>query len=318
MIIFIMNNIDHLSLDGRSLYMLKLVHELRSVTAAARRLGVTQSSVSHSLDRMRGLLGDPLFIKTGRSMVPTARVEAMIADIDEVLSGLQSLYSQADFDPAKATERFSVTCNDFEHDLLVPAIFSQLQREAPGCSLRTFQHHFFSFDCLEKGQTDIQLSPYPPKDTAYLVISPLCTDRMITYYDPDMCAAPTSAEAFAASRHAILSLGLDEGTQVDKALSELGLGRQVSYLGPNFGSIAMVVRGTNMLATAPSRMANSIFKQLAWVETPLALEPIDFYMIWHIRNRHSPRHKWFRDLVRMVSKSLPQAETQQTLQPKRD
>ncbi len=304
-----MNNIDYLNLDGRSLYMLKLIHELRSVTAAATRLGVTQSSVSHSLDRMRGLLGDPLFIKTGRSMVPTARVEAMMDDIGDVLDGLQSLYSQAAFEPGRARERFSVTCNDFEHDLMVPAIFSRLQSEAPHCSLRTYQHHFFSYDCLEKGHTDLQLSPYPPKDTADLVITPLCTDRMITYYDPHMRDAPKSIEDFATSRHAILSLGQDEGTHVDKALSEQKLERQVAYFGPNFASIAMVVRGSNMLATAPSRMANSIFKDLAWAETPLALDPIDFYMIWHIRNRHSPRHKWFRDLVRDVSKSLPQAET---------
>ena len=60
-----MKNIDYLSLDGRSLYMIKLIHEHRSVTEAARLLGVTQSSVSHSLDRLRSMLGDPLFLKVG-------------------------------------------------------------------------------------------------------------------------------------------------------------------------------------------------------------------------------------------------------------
>lgn len=44
----------------------------RSVTRAAQRIGMTQSSLSHVLRRLRALLGDPLFIKTPRGMQPTA------------------------------------------------------------------------------------------------------------------------------------------------------------------------------------------------------------------------------------------------------
>ena len=136
-----MSNFDHLSLDGRSLYMLRQIYELRSVTETARLLGVTQSSVSHSLDRLRGLFGDPLFIKVGRSMVPTERVEAMMEGIDQVLQGIEDLYSQSDFDPAQSKDRFSIICNDFEHDLLVPEIFTRLKQEAPNSTLRTHQRH---------------------------------------------------------------------------------------------------------------------------------------------------------------------------------
>ncbi|WP_373235455.1 LysR family transcriptional regulator [Cohaesibacter celericrescens] len=301
-----MKNIDHLSLDGRSLYMLKQIYEHRSVTETARMLGVTQSSVSHSLDRLRGLLGDPLFLKVGRAMVPTERVESMMGEIDQVLEGIEALYHQSDFDPINSTDRFSIICNDFEHDLLVPTIFSRLNQEAPNCTLRTHQQLIMGNVCLKKGVADLELCPYPPKDSSDLVISKLCSDRQITYYDPDVRDAPRDLEDFVASDHAILSLGTNEATAIDTQLSSMSRKRRVSYIGPNFTSAAMVVRGTNMLATAPSRLAGSIFRDLAWVETPVELEPVDFYMVWHVRHRHSPRHKWFRDLIKTVASDLPE------------
>nr|WP_321457908.1 LysR family transcriptional regulator [uncultured Cohaesibacter sp.] len=286
--------------------MIKLIHEYRSVTEAARMLGVTQSSVSHSLDRLRNLLGDPLFLKVGRTMVPTERVETMIGDIDVVLGGIESLYSQAVFDPANSKDRFSIVCNDYEHDLLVPAIFERLKQEAPHCSLKTYQLNLAVPDPLEKGFTDLELCPYAPEDSTDLVVSKLCSDRMITYYDPTMRDAPTCLEDFVKAEHAILSWDTNESTTVDKALANKGLTRNVSYLGPTFSSVAMVIRGTTMLATAPSRLADSIFRELSWVNTPLQLEPSEFFMVWHIRNRHSPRHKWFREMIKTVARELPE------------
>ena len=178
-----MRNFDHLSLDGRSLYMLKQIYEHRSVTEAARVLGVTQSSVSHSLDRLRGLLGDPLFLKVGRSMVPTERVESMMSEIDHVLEGIESLFHQSEFDPARSNDRFSIVGNDFEHDLLLPALFARLKHEAPNCSLRTHQMQLSENTFLKKGVADLELCPYPPLDTSDMVVSKICEDRMITYYD---------------------------------------------------------------------------------------------------------------------------------------
>ena len=300
-----MKKIDLLSLDGRALYMIKLIYELRSVTAAANQLGVTQSSVSHALERMRGLLGDPLFIKSGRNMVPTARTEQMMGEIEAVLSGLQALFNQAAFDPHKANERFSIASNDFEHDLIVPAIFAKLRSDAPNCTLRTYQYNAAGQAFLEKGVADIKIAPYPPTDTDDLVVTPLISDHFITYYDPEMREAPKDAADFAQSSHATLAVSRDERTHVDDALDELGLTRRVAYLGPNFNAIAMAVRGTDMLATAPSRMACTTFRDFKWVRPPFHLDPVEFYMIWHVRNRHSPRHKWFRNLVKQVAQSLP-------------
>ena len=72
-----MSKFDWSDLDARLLQLLVAVVEVGSITGAAQRLGVTQSAVSHLLDKLRAITGDPLFVKSGRGIVATARAEAL-------------------------------------------------------------------------------------------------------------------------------------------------------------------------------------------------------------------------------------------------
>lgn len=70
-----------------------------SVTGAANRLGVTQSAVSHILDKLRLAVGDPLFVRSGRGIVPTERAIALHEPIRSVLDELKGLTNERVFDP---------------------------------------------------------------------------------------------------------------------------------------------------------------------------------------------------------------------------
>ena len=95
-----MSAIDHSDIDGRLLQLLLAVTEERSVTRAAVRLDVTQSAVSHQLDRLRAITGDPLFVKSGRGIVPTARAEALALQARRLLDELRAFAQGGSFDPA--------------------------------------------------------------------------------------------------------------------------------------------------------------------------------------------------------------------------
>ena len=79
----------------------------RSVTLAAARLCITPSAVSHSLRRLRDLLGDELFRRTRDGMEPTERAHAIIPAIREALGLLDSAFD-ASFDPAVAGREFRI------------------------------------------------------------------------------------------------------------------------------------------------------------------------------------------------------------------
>jgi hypothetical protein len=71
-----MRQIEHLGLDGHALNALLMVLEESSVSRAAERLGVSQSAASHTLDKLRGIFDDALFVRVGRGIEPTARARA--------------------------------------------------------------------------------------------------------------------------------------------------------------------------------------------------------------------------------------------------
>ena len=108
-----MRKFDWSDLDARLLQLLVAVVEAGSITGAAQRLGVTQSAVSHLLDKLRGITGDPLFVKSGRGIVATARAEALGAQARELLGALERFARSGEFDPArwKTTADSKVKCN---------------------------------------------------------------------------------------------------------------------------------------------------------------------------------------------------------------
>ena len=96
-----MNAIDGLDLDGHLLQLLVAVHEEGSITRAAERLGVTQSAVSHGLDRLRALVGDPLFVKSGRGIAATEQAGRLAERARRLVDELRAFPTAAGFDPAR-------------------------------------------------------------------------------------------------------------------------------------------------------------------------------------------------------------------------
>src|SRR5262249_59024841 len=95
-----MSHIDLRHFDLNLLVVFDVLMTERSVTRAADRLGRTQSAVSHSLSRLREQFADPLLIKGGARMQPTALALDLIEQARPMLSGIHPVLSpQPVFDP---------------------------------------------------------------------------------------------------------------------------------------------------------------------------------------------------------------------------
>src|SRR4051812_49995368 len=77
-----------MNLGGLDLNLLVALDALlgeRSVTRAAQRVGLSQPGMSNALGRLRRLFDDPLLVRQGATLVPTARAEALIGPVHEAL-----------------------------------------------------------------------------------------------------------------------------------------------------------------------------------------------------------------------------------------
>ena len=93
-----MKKIDYRSVNGQLLNTFLTILETASVSSAAVRLGVSQSSVSHALARLRTFFGDPLFVRSGQSLSPTQRAISLKEPVQRVLDGLKELTHERPFD----------------------------------------------------------------------------------------------------------------------------------------------------------------------------------------------------------------------------
>src|ERR1700680_4247543 len=104
-----MNEIDLRRFDLNLLIVFDVLMVERSVTRAAERLGRTQSAVSLSLSRLRAQFGDPLLIKGGVRMQPTAFALDLIEQARPMLGGIERVLSPRHvFDPASSQRGFRV------------------------------------------------------------------------------------------------------------------------------------------------------------------------------------------------------------------
>ena len=95
---------------------------------------------SHGLGRLRRLLNDPLFIRTPKGVVPTARATEVAGPIAEVLARVRSVIATAEpFDPASSTRRFMIGAPDGVSAVFLPPLPAELRRGAPGIDISVRQ-----------------------------------------------------------------------------------------------------------------------------------------------------------------------------------
>src|SRR5262245_18075066 len=127
-----LNTIDLSRVDLNLLALFEVVLREGHVGRAAERLNLTPSAVSHGLGRLRRLLNDPLFLRTPKGVVPTARAAELAGPIAEVLARVRNVVATAEpFDAARSTRRFTIGAPDGVSAVIVPPLLAAARVAAP-------------------------------------------------------------------------------------------------------------------------------------------------------------------------------------------
>ena len=298
-----MNNFDWLDLDARLLRLLVAVVDTGSVTAAALRLGVTQSAVSHLLDKLRGITGDALFTKSGRGIVATARALVLAERARELLGDLERFAQSETFDPARWQTTFTIAANDFQRDALLPALMQRLREQAPGVTLRVIASDVPTPEMLRQQQCQLIISPRPPEGTD-IVQKRLFSDRYRVFYDPEMREAPKTRKDYLAAEHVTVLYAPHRPLDLDQHLLAKGVERRFRIMVPGFAGLPSFVRGTDLLATVPGLLRTHLMRGLMDAEVPVPCPTLPMYMIWHLRHQQDAAHRWLRTQIEAVAKPL--------------
>jgi len=298
-----MGDFDWLDIDARLLRLLVAVVDAGSITGAAQALGVTQSAVSHQLDKLRAITQDALFVKS-RGIVATARAGAGPAGAPtaEPAAGLCA----APLLQPRALARLHHHCRrDFQREVLLPTLARTLREHASELSLHVIPSDVPSLEMLRGSTCDLALSPRLP-DGSDIVQKRLFADSYSVYYDAQVRAAPTHLTDYLAADHATVVYAPHRVLSIDRWLQAQGLQRRFAVMVPGFAALPTFVRGSALLVTAPSQLRHGLLSGLATCAVPVPTPTVPMYMIWHHSRQDDPPHRWLRQCLEAAAQALRQ------------
>jgi DNA-binding transcriptional LysR family regulator len=302
-----MKHIDYLKLDGNSLTTFLTVLEEMSVTKAAERLDVTQSAVSHTLDKLRLILGDPLFIRSGRGIESTARARELRTKIESILDGLKSLTDHREFDPRVEQMVFTIAANDFPIQLIFPTLLKGLSEEGIHPRIRFIPSGIPNVALLRTSRYRMLITPTPPDDPELEKVS-LLQEKAVVFYDSTVRKPPRTWKQFAESRYVEVRFSDTESALMAIPSIDASKMNPAAISVPNFGSLAPMIKGTDCIATQPAFMKLGLLKELDSAPLPFNTEPLNLFLVWHRRESDDPAHQWLRRRIMETVNSIKESD----------
>jgi DNA-binding transcriptional LysR family regulator len=305
--------------DKIELSLIRAFHTViteRSVSRAALKLQTSQPALSGQLKRLRGLINDPLLVRAGNGMAPTAVALSLLPAAAQVLQGAQALFGghaapQA-FVPGAAVQRFRIAASDYLDPLFLPELVTRVRAQAPGVTLDllplTRDYDYRSH--LARGEVDLVVGNWlaPP---AELHLGRLVSDQIVCLVGLEHPALRnprqwTVAHYLSSDHIAPTPLHAGGVGVVDEHLQAQGLERRIVVRSPHFGLAPAMVARSNLVLTTGRQFCSRYLGTLSVriLRCPVEFPPLTYYQLWHDLTHASAAVRWLREQVRDVARGL--------------
>ncbi|WP_311766309.1 LysR family transcriptional regulator [Burkholderia contaminans] len=294
--------------DLNLLVVLDRIYAQQSITRAAQQLNLSQSAVSHALNRLRELLGDPLFERHGNAMMPTPFTRAIIVRVRNGLHTLEcTLHEASRFDVATTVRRFTIGILNAQEPVVLPPIAQYVATHAPSIDIAAVQHDRRAIEAdLLTGSLDAVIDvllPHPQSVRS----TRLTTDRYVVLCrrNHPRVSQHLDLDAYLAEEHVLVTSRQRGGGVEDAALVKLGAERRVRLRCIRYFAACRVVNQTDLLLTMPERYARLLNEMCGnqMLECPFDAS-IDTYLYWHTNSDADPANSWLRRQLGDVFESV--------------
>ncbi len=276
--------------------------EEKNVTRAARRVGLSPSATSHALGRLRIVIGDPLLVRAGRSLVRTPRGEELLDPARRAVAELESVFRPpAKLDPSTLRAAFRIATTDHGQLVVLGEVDRLLSREAPLVDLYAVPHDRGSYAAMRDGQADVAISVFRdvPPDFGHVA---LWEDELVAVVRAGhpLARGRVTERRFVAFDHALVTpLGTTPRGPIDEALAARGLSRRVARTFPTFVDAAHFVAESDYVMALPATVVRRVARvlQLRPIRAPVPMLRYTMTMIWQRRLDADPAHAWLRSIL---------------------
>lgn len=296
-------NLDDLGrVDLRLLVAFNALMEERSVSRAAERLDLSQPAMSRSLQRLRQLFGDELFIRQSHGLAPSPRAEQLHEMLRPLLDDMLRLVAPVTVDPAQLRRTFRIGILDLFSQMVVAPLIKVLQDVAPYVRLKIVNLEAYSMESMASGQLDLVLN-LGDEAPANIHSRVLCYEDPVCLLHREHLAAkyPLTLERFVGLPFVHFWIpGFNEHRRLDQLLLGQSLSRDVLLETNNLMTAMNAVCDADLAMIAGRRIYKVLPRSDEMVALPLPgieLEPVAIRLLWHRRYHADVEHQWIRGMI---------------------
>jgi DNA-binding transcriptional LysR family regulator len=280
----------------------------RHVSRAASRVGLSQPAMSRALQRLRRVLGDPLLIRNREGYRLTPRANQIHTQLAAIVPALETLLAAEEFNPSEVSQSIHLAGSDYAVCALGPAICREILAHSPHSTVRFHSWRVGVADQIKQGRVDLGFfGGYIPND---LSTADLFVEKFVCVLAKDHPLAQKSSIRLAdylKFNHIIIDVVDGLQPDIDNPLQTLGTPRQLGLTVPYHPAAPLMLPGTTLIATLPSRFTASCVdtRTLRVLPAPREIASLRYRMTWHPSLDNDSRHLWLRELVRATVATQP-------------
>jgi len=289
-------------IDLNLLVVFQEVFQQRHVSVVARRLGLSQPTVSNSLARLRRTFGDELFVRTAQGMQPTPYAQQIAEPIANALLNVrQALNQQEQFAPLQSNRHFVIAMTDAGEIHFMPPLLEHCNSVAPGIGISSVRLSAIDWqDALATGKVDLVVGAFAEVPES-LYHRRLFSQHCVTMFRQGhpFSGKKVALADFLKARHLIVASQESPYNLINERLGKAGVNQSAQFRIPYFTSAPYIVSTTDMVVTVPQKLAEraSIPFNLAYIRPPLRLPPLHTSIFWHRRFNQDSGNQWLRALI---------------------
>ena len=321
---YVMKKIQLRNVDLNLLYLFSVLHEERSVSLTAERLFLTPSAVSHALGRLRRMVGDELFKRSGGSMTPTARANDIAERLRVILPQLREAIVPADFDPATTSRGFAIATLPYLTSVFLPSFADAFHRSAANGRLDIRMLDGRTADDIDGGAVDVALGNFR-RTPQNLVTEDLFSEENVWVTRRGSLAGRKLTLARLAElphvdvvfgsllRTSVNSYDARDGLErlvmqnslvgVEAAFAAVGHRRDVRWTAPDSLTALRIVAAADAIALVPMSVGYLYADQLGLTvhRAPYKSAPLVIQMLYHVDYSRRPAISWLLKSLRHSS-----------------
>lgn len=290
------------NIDLNLLTIFEAVYVHKGIVNAAKILNLTPSAISQSIQKLRAIFPDPLFIRKGQGVTPTAYATHLHEYISQ---GLESILGALDLTGSYDKQRtITIGTTPSVGALLMPQIYHAVKQHAPQLLLRNIPVNDAEMQ-LGQFQTDLIIDANNLNARA-LSHTLLFADPLLLICRKNHPAhnQPATAENLRQFEQTLLIMEGPSMNSLRQRINDIFLERPVSFSSYNMFTTAALVGSSDLLGIMPARMFTLLRNcwQLEQIPfAPLNAETIDISLYY---NKLSLRDPVLENVINVIRQAF--------------